>query len=119
MFDNTLMLINPSANVTATVTGSPVEFPGEDMRELYVGIFVPSKAGTTPKIVATIQESDNGTTGWVTIAAFADITDKGMYVAHPRGKKKYRRAVLTVSGTNPDFGKVKVGVLTSGTYTNW
>lgn len=118
MFDNRLMLIDPSANVTATVTGSPVEFPGEDMRELYVGIFVPSKAGTNPKIVATIQESADKST-WTTIATFADITDKGMYVTHLQGKKKYRRAVLTVSGTDPNFGKVKVGVLTSGTYTNW
>lgn len=113
-FDEKLMLVDSSANVTSTVTGSAVDFNGPDMDELNIRIIVPSVSGTTPKIVAKIQESANGSDGWKDIYTFPDITAAGEYSKKMRGTLRYRRAVLTVSGTSPNFGFVKVGASTGG-----
>ena len=113
-FDNKLMLVDSTANVTATVTGAAVDFNGPDMDEINIRIVVPSASGTSPKIVAAIQESANGSSDWKTIYTFPDITAAGEYSKKMRGTLRYRRAVLTVTGTSPNFGFVKVGASTGG-----
>ena len=115
-FDKRLMLIDSTTDVTATVTGSAVDLNGEvDMNELNVRIVVPSVSGTTPKIVAAYQGTDDGT-NWTTLYTFPDITAAGEYNHKMRGKGRYRRLVLTVSGTSPNFGKVKAGISTGGVF---
>lgn len=40
MFDNMLMLLDSSADVTSNVTGQAIDFHGEDTKELYYRIVV-------------------------------------------------------------------------------
>lgn len=118
MFDNTKMFIQSTNDVTANVTGEAVEFPGEDMRELYVGIFAPQATGTTPKLVATLEESSDKV-NWKVVATSEPLTTKGNVTMHACCKKRWRRVVLTVTGTTPNFGKVIAGLVTSGNQRNW
>lgn len=113
-FDKELMLIETTSAMTSTTTGDAVDFHGDDLYELnYRAIVGGTVSGTTPKIVLKIQGSDDKTT-WTDIATFPDITAAGEQNIKVRGKGRYRRAVATVSGTNPSFGWVKVGVSTGG-----
>ena len=112
-FDDNLMLIDSTADVTATVTGSAVDLNGPDMDELNVRVIVPKATGTTPKIVLVIQESDDKS-NWTAAYTFPDIIAAGEYNKKFRAKGRYRRAVATVTGTTPNFGKVLVGYSTGG-----
>ena len=115
-FDKNLMLIETTAAMTSTTTGSAVDFHGDDLYELnYRAVVSGTVSGTTPKIVLKIQGSDDKS-NWTDIVTFPDITGAGEYNKKVRGKGKYRRAVATVSGTNPSFGSVKVGVSTGGVF---
>ena len=113
--DHKLMLIDSTADVTSTVTGSAVDLNGDDMDELNVRCVVPSVSGTTPKIVLKIQGSDDKS-NWTDLYVFPDITGAGEFSHKFRGKGRWRRAVATVSGTSPNFGKVLVGYSTGGVY---
>lgn len=117
MFDAKLMLIDSASNVTAAVTGSALDFKGEDMAQLVYRILVPAAAANTSMTV-TIQESDNGT-DWVDLVKSEAITAAGQKHIHARGKKRYRRALIAVTGTGPNFGKVKIGVVPAGIGTDW
>ena len=114
-FDKKLMLIETTAAMTSTTTGSAVDFNGADMHELNIRVVVSGTvSGTTPKIVLTYQESASGTGDWSTVYTFPDITAAGEWNKKIRATKRYRRAVATVSGTSPSFGSVKVGASTGG-----
>ena len=114
MFDKNLMLIETTSAMTSTTTGSAVDFHGDDLYELnYRAVVGGMVSGTTPKIVLKIQGSDDKS-NWTDICVFPDITGAGEKNVKVRGKGRYRRAVATVSGTNPSFGSVKVGVSTGG-----
>ena len=112
-FDDKLMLLEPSSNLTATATGAAVDLTGDDMDELNVRAVFPKAEGTTPKAVLKYQGSDDKST-WKDIYVFPDIEAAGEYNQKIRGKGRYRRVVVTVSGTNPNFGLVKIGISTGG-----
>ncbi len=113
-FDKELMLIETTSAMTSTTTGSAVDFHGDDLYEVnYRAVVGGTVSGTTPKIVLKIQGSDDKS-NWTDICVFPDITEAGEWNMQVRGKGRYRRAVATVSGTNPSFGWVKVGVSTGG-----
>jgi len=108
MFDSNLMLIS---SVEATVTGA-AKLIGDSLVPETWRIHVPAAAGTTPKIVAAIQESDNNST-WINLTS-QEITAAGEYYETVMSHMKYRRCVLTVTGTNPNFGLVLVGRVPAG-----
>lgn len=112
-FDSELMLLESTSNVTSTTTGTAVDVHGDDIYEMNVRAIVPQATGTTPKIVMKYQGSDDKS-AWTDLYIFPDITAAGEYSKKLRGKGKYRRVVLTVSGTSPNFGKVIVGISTGG-----
>lgn len=119
MFDKSLMLIDSVSNVTATTTGDAVDFRGEDMTELEYRCVVPAVASTTSCVIK-IQDSDTTTSGDFTdLVVGASITAPGDQYLRARSKKRYRRAVITVTGGSANFGKVRVGVVAAGEYTNW
>lgn len=118
MFDKKAMLIDSTADVTATgITGSKVDFYGPDPTEFVYRIVVPAAVDTT-SMVAKIQESDDGTT-WNDLVTFPTITKAGDNHVHARSKKRYRRAVLTVTGATANFGKVRLGQVSAGNYHSW
>lgn len=117
MFDLNLMLINSTADVTASVTGSSVDFRGEDATMMFYRVVIPAVAADTSAIVK-IQESDNGT-DWNDLVSTPSITAAGDYHVHARSKKQYRRAILTPTGSSLNFGKVLVGAVPAGNYRDW
>lgn len=113
-FDNKLMLINSTSNVTATVTGDAVDFNGPDTCEINIRVIVPEATGTTPSMTIAYQESADGSSDWSTVYTFPAITAAGEYSKKIRANKRYRRAVATVTGTSPNFGFVMAGASTGG-----
>lgn len=115
-FDNKLMLVDSSADVTADANGSAVDFNGPiDMDELNYRIIVPSVSGTSPTLDIKIQGSDDQS-NWTDLYAFPQITAAGEYSHKFRGTGRYRRAVIDVGGTSPNFGKVKIGASAGGVF---
>ena len=111
------MLIDSTADVTATVTGDACDFHGPDQDILCYRVYAPSATGTTPSMVAKIQESADKST-WTDLVAAAAMTAAGNKRLFAKSKLRYRRAVLTITGTTPNFGKVKVGLESGGQYTD-
>jgi len=119
MFDLNLMLIDSLENVTGDVTGDAVDFKGQDLTDVYYGIQVPA-VSTDDSLVVKIQHSATTTADDFTdLVTSAPITAAGEYVVHARSNKRYRRAVLDTTGVSINLGKVRVGVVAGGTYTNW
>jgi len=119
MFDLNLMLIDSLENVTGDVTGDAVDFKGQDLTDVYYGIQVPA-VSTDDSLVVKIQHSATTTADDFTdLVTSASITAAGEYVVHARSNKRYRRAVLDTTGGSINLGKVRVGVVAAGTYTNW
>lgn len=119
MFDKNLMLLDSVTDVTTLVTGAAVDFRGEDPVEVHYRCVVPAVATDTSCIIK-IQESDTTDTGDFTdLVVGASITAPGDQYLRARSKKRYRRVVITPIGTEPNFGKIRVGVVAAGEYTNW
>ena len=109
-FDYHTMFFDSTAAVTATATSSAMDFHGPDLTDLaYRFVVNGTVSGTTPKIVPTLETSDDGVT-YTTEYTFPDITWAGETIVKYRAKKRYRRMKLTVSGTNPSFGHVEAGI---------
>lgn len=115
-FDHNLMLIDSTANLTATTTGAAVDFNGPDTMEINIRAIVPQVEGTNAKLTIAYQESADGSTNWSTVYTFPEISEAGEYNKKIRAQKRYRRAVATVSGTSPNFGFVLVGASVGGVY---
>jgi hypothetical protein len=67
--------------------------------------------GTTPTVVFSLDESDNGSTGWTAMlgATTASITAAGSAVFFGRPAKQYVRVTATIGGTTPAItGEVAV-----------
>lgn len=118
MFDKNLMLLDSVADVTTLVTGAAVDFRGEDPVEVHYRCVVPAVGDDTSCIIK-IQESDTTTSADFTDLVKLEITAPGDQYLRARSKKRYRRVVITPIGTNPNFGKIRVGVVAAGEYTNW
>ena len=118
MFDKNLMLLDSVADVTTLVTGAAVDFRGEDPVEVHYRCVVPAVGDDTSCIIK-IQESDTTSSGDFTDLVSCVITAPGDQYLRARSKKRYRRVVITPTGSNPNFGKIRVGVVAAGEYTNW
>ena len=120
MFDKNLMLLDSVTDVTADVTGAAIDFRGEDPVEVHYRCVVPAVGADTSCIIK-IQESDTTNTAHFTdLVVGKSITAPGDQYLRARSKKRYRRVVITTTGTGTkNFGKVRVGVVAAGEYTNW
>ena len=109
-FDYNTMFFDTTAATTSTATSSAMDFHGPDLAELaYRFVVNGTVSGTTPKIVPTLETSDDNST-FSTEYTFPDITGAGETIVKYRAKKRYRRVKLTVSGTSPSFGHIEVGI---------
>lgn len=109
-FDVNTMFFDSNAAVTSTATSSAMDFHGPDLAELaYRFVVNGTVSGTSPKIVPTLETSDDNST-FTTEYTFPDITGVSDTIVKYRAKKRYRRMKLTVSGTSPSFGHVEAGI---------
>ena len=109
-FDVNTMFFNTTAATTSTATSNAMDFHGPDLAELaYRFVANGTISGTSPKIVPTLETSDDNST-FTTEYTFPDITGAGETIVKYRAKKRYRRMKLTVSGTNPSFGHIEAGI---------
>ncbi len=113
-YDADVMLHNPGTDLTLTATGTGKLIEGTAIDGHYIRVSVPQATGTSPTLDITIQESDTLGSGYQTVVTFAQITASGVARRVYSSKRKYVRAVLTVAGTTPNFGKVQVGFDTGG-----
>ena len=103
-FDKNTMFFDTTAATTATATSSAMDFHGPDLTELaYRFVVNGTVSGTSPKIVPTLETSDDNST-------FSTEYTAGESIVKYRAKKRYRRMKLTVSGTNPSFGHIEAGI---------
>jgi hypothetical protein len=90
-----------SAARTATGTGSAVEMGDSGILRLTLDITAAS--GTTPTLDVAIQTSQDGSTGWTTVASFAQQTGVATVRKVFAGFDRYARASWTIAGTTPSF----------------
>ena len=115
-FDVNTMFFDTSSAVTETVTSDAMDFHGPDLDDVCYRIVVNGTvSGTTPKIVATLETSDDNST-FTTEFTFPDITAAGETLKKYCCKKRYRKMKLTVSGTSPSFGHVEAGIDSGSRY---
>ena len=116
-YDLHTMFFNTTSAVTSTTTSSVIDFHGPDLEELDYRIVVNGTvSGTTPKIVATLETSNDNST-FTTEYTFPDITAAGETHKKYRCRKRYRKLKLTVSGTSPSFGHVEAGIDSGSRWT--
>lgn len=63
-------------------------------------------SGTTPSLAAEIQDSEDGSSGWATVAIFAAVTSTNNNQAIglvKRDVRRYIRYLGVVTGTTPSF----------------
>lgn len=109
-FDYNTMFFDSTSAVTSTATSPAMDFHGPDMTELtYRFVVNGTVSGTSPKIVPTLETSDDNET-FTTEHTFANITAAGETLEKYRCLKRYRKMKLTVSGTSPSFGHVEAGI---------
>jgi len=128
MLDVDLMLRPASAGaLSASETArAAVDFGAADARPITYIMKVPSVSGTTPTLVAKIQESDDGT-NWADLCNFENnastpsntINAAGVFHVSARSSKRYRRVHLTLGGTTPNFGTTTVGADVGGDYNRF
>ena len=116
-YDLHTMFFDTTAATTATATSSVIDFHGPDLEELdYRFVISGTVSGTSPKIVPTLETSDDNST-FSTEKTFPDITGAGETHCKYRARKRYRRMKLTVSGTSPSFGHVEAGIDSGSRWT--
>lgn len=96
---------------TATVTSSNIDRNSYGRAQTFSVIYsgaVPT--GTTPSLTLSIEESDDGSTGWAAIptarligGAFTATNAAAFYERSVRNTKRFLRVVMTISGTTPSF----------------
>jgi hypothetical protein len=93
--------------VTANTNGSSFDLRPYD-GDIRLILNANTVGGTTPTLDVKIQESDDGTTWTDSGVAFTQVTSGSSFqvlVATAEKFKRYIRAVDTVGGTNPSFGR--------------
>lgn len=115
-FDVNTMFFDTTAATTATATSTAMDFHGPDLDEVdYRFVVNGTVSGTSPKIVPTLETSDDNST-FATEVTFQNITGAGDFHNKYRCKKRYRRMKLTISGTNPSFGHIEAGIDSGARY---
>ena len=116
-FDFNTMFFDTTAATTSTATSPVIDFHGPDLDELDYRIVVNGTvSGTSPKIVPTLETSDDNST-FATEATFPDITGVSETHFKFRSKKRYRKLKLTISGTSPSFGHIEAGIDSGARWT--
>lgn len=97
----------PPAAQTVTVNGTGVDLKGSanaGTHEFRVRINVGAVTGTTPTLVAKIQDSpDNSTFTDVAGATTATLNAAGIVEFYFKTTQRYVRLVLTLGGTSPNY----------------
>ena len=113
VYDTNLML-RSSGDLTATATGSAIDYGGGaragSRKALVFKIVVPKADGTNPTCDMEIHESD--TSAFTVVrrkVTLAQITAAGVYRCSIRPYYRYMRYKATIGGTSPDFGVVQIG----------
>lgn len=94
----------------ATKSSGPVAGPGQAAYVLAL-VHITAISGTGAAVTVSLQESDNGTSGWtaVTGATTAAISAAGQATCFGATSKNYVRVTATIAGTTPSVtGKVAV-----------
>jgi len=115
MFDNNLQLRNTTASLTATETSAGKEINGTPSGGLAIVMDVPKKSvGDTLQLTIQHSTDNSAWTDLVVAETVASVTQASTVpfkiVRRFVTPLKYVRTVLTVAGTSPDFGAVKVRI---------
>ena len=96
-----------------TTNSGPISAAGRSALTI-VGVHVTAMTGTTPTLDVSLEESDNGNSGWtaVTGSAVTQLTAAGHRMAFAIPAKNFVRVVAVVGGTTPAV-TAKVGVFVS------
>ncbi|HBF40443.1 MAG TPA: hypothetical protein DDW19_01280 [Anaerolineaceae bacterium] len=117
MYDDVLR--SNAADLAASELATAGVNVGVDIEPRTVMVHVPTApTGTSPTLDVKIQESDDNAT-WRDYAAFPQINAAGQYFLSTKSNAPYRRAISTLGGTTPNFGKVLIAFVPAGRYTNW
>jgi hypothetical protein len=113
MRDTSLLLLNATTATTATATGTG-KLIGADLVPATWKIDIGAITGTdTPTVVVTIEGSNTLGSGYETLAS-KTFTATGVDYATVFTNYKYRRAVATITGTNPSIATIKVARESAG-----
>lgn len=117
LFDANLMLrATTDGSLTAASTYDGVSLRETPADGITVKASVPAAAGTTPAATIAIEVADtDAEASYVEIARFEPITAAGEYAIRVASQRRYMRAnVVSVVGTNADFGAVQIGPTVGG-----
>ena len=124
-FDENLTLYTAgSAGVTDTATGDEKDFGSGDLHPITYQMDFPEAGSGADTLTATILGGN--TSGSVTdvFASFRTITGSDIVAGQQefvtaKTPYRYRKAVLTCSGSGSDFGVVTINPTLGGRYTNY
>jgi len=97
------------AATTTTANGSAVDsgIAGGTANGGEAFLQVTAQAGTTPTLVAKVQGSADGATGWADLATFATVlgasVPQALRATWTGATPRYLRATWTITGTGPSF----------------
>lgn len=105
------------AVITASANGSSVDTKGynDGMVQIIAGAIDLTSANET--YVFTVEESDDGSTGWVAVSGLTSSVTANNQLKELRladlnlARKRYLRVVATLGGTTPSFAGAAVLVL--------
>lgn len=92
-----------AASAARTATGNGTAFEVGDKTTLRCELNVTAVSGTAPTLVAAVETSANGTSGWTEIAAFSQVTATGTTRKVFTGLDRFVRPKWTIGGTTPSF----------------
>ena len=103
---------------TATVTSSNIDRNTLGRAQTFSFVYTgATPTGSTPSLTLSIEESDDGSTGWAAIAsgrivggAFTATTAAAFYERSVRNTKRFLRVVMTITGGTPSFTNAVVCV---------
>jgi len=118
---NLALRADGAAALTADdLTPAWVDFGAPDINPMTYQLVVPAAGGTTPTLLAVIQEAEDASgTGARAVLTFEPITAAGIFYVTGRMDGRFRRLTLDVGGTTPDFGSVECYPILNGDYTEF
>ena len=118
MLDSLILLRD--GTVDLTVTEAPAGKMLSRGAKATLKVIVPAVTGTTPTLNIVVSDCDTLGGTYVAIHTVPQITATSTYyftfTIDP--KRPYVKAVPTVGGTTPNFGKTVIGVDVAGQYEN-